>query len=301
MIPSLNANDQQFLNNLNRVTDRMNRAQSRITTGVKLARVSDDPDQVSTLLSARASLSAAEQVQSNLGRITAEVDAAEQALQNAVQLFERARALGAQGATGTQTASTRTAIAGEIGAILEQLVAVTGTQVEGRYIFSGDADRLPPYTIDLALEIPVSVYGGAASTRLIQHPNGTTFLLGHNAREIFDSADPAKNVFASLSALRDAMLANDETAIRSRLDALSQSSDHLNGELAFYGTTQNKVRDAVGYGQALQLQLKTQIGALEDADLTEAILELKQGLIQQDAALSSRSQLPRQTLFDFLR
>jgi flagellar hook-associated protein 3 FlgL len=301
MLTSLNAYDQQFLNNLDRVSDRMNRAQAQITTGVKMAKVSDDPDQVSTLLSARAALSSAAQVQSSLGRVTAEVDAAEQALENAVQLFERARTLGAQGATGTQTAATRASIAGEIGSILGQLVAVTSTQVEGRYVFSGDADRLAPYTIDLNLATPVSAYLGATSTRQIQHPNGTTFLVGHSAQEIFDSADPATNVFATITSLRDAMLANDESEIRTSLDAFTRSSDHLNGELAFYGTTQNKLRDATNFGVALQLQLKTQISSIEDADLTEAILEMKQGQIQQEAALSARSQLPRQTLFDFLR
>jgi flagellar hook-associated protein 3 FlgL len=301
MIPSLNAFDQQFLNNLNRVGDRMNKAQSQISTGVRMANVSDDPDQVSTLLSARAALSAATQVQSNLGRVTAEVNAGEQALQSAVQLFERARTLGAQGATGTQTADTRSTIAGEIGSIMEQLVAVTGTQAEGRYVFSGDADQTAPYTIDLSLTTPVSSYQGASSTRLVQHPNGTTFQVGHTAQEIFDSADPATNVFGTLSALRDALLANDDTAINASLDALSKSSAHLNNELAFYGTAQNKLQDATNFGQNLQLQLKTQISSIEDADVTEAILELKQASVQQEAALTSRTQLPRQTLFDFLR
>lgn len=301
MISNLNAFDQQFLNGLNRINDRMNKAQQQISSGSRMSNVSDDPDQVSTLLSARAALSSATQIQSNLGRVTAEVDAGEQALESAVQLFERARTLGAQGATGTQTADARSTIAGEIGSIMEQMVAVTGTQVEGRYIFSGDADQAAPYTIDLNLGTPVSSYMGGTSTRLVQHPNGTTFQVGHTAQEIFDSTDPATNVFKTLSALRDALLANDSTAINTSLDGLTKSSAYLNSQLAFYGTTQNKLQDATDFGQNLQLQLKTQISSLQDADVTDAILELKQGSVQQEAALSSRTQLPRQTLFDFLR
>ncbi len=301
MISTLNAFDQQFLNGLNRINDQMNKAQQQISSGTRMANVSDDPDQVSTLLSARAALSAANQVQSNLGRVTAETDAGEQALENAVQLFERAKTLGAQGATGTQTADTRSTIAGEIGSIIEQLVAVTGTQVEGRYIFSGDADQAAPYTIDLSLTTPISAYAGTTSTRLVQHPNGTTFQVGHTAQEIFDSADPSTNVFKTLSALRDALLANDDTAINTSLDALSKSSAYLNGQLAFYGTAQNKLQDATNFGQSLQLQLQTQISSIQDADVTQAILELKQGQVQQEAALNSRTQLPRQTLFDYLK
>jgi flagellar hook-associated protein 3 FlgL len=300
MITSLNANDQQFLNNLNRVAERMSRAQRQLSTGVKMARVSDDPDQVSTLLNTRANLSAAEQIQSNLGRISAEVDAGEQALQNAVQVFERARTLAAQGVTSTQTASGRAVVAQEVGAILEQVTRLAGTQVEGRYIFAGDTDHQTPYTIDLNLPLPVSSYLGAVSTRLVQHPNGSTFQVSHTAQDIFDSATPGANVFGSLIALRAALLANDEPAIRNSLDGLTSVGDHLNGELAAYGSFQNNLRNASEFGQTLQLQLRLQIGGIEDADATEAILELNQGQIQQQAALTSRAQMPRTTLFDFL-
>ena len=300
MISSLNASDQQFLNSLNRVGDNMQRAQRQLSTGVRLARVSDDPDQVSTLLNARASLSAAKQIHSNLGRVSAEVDAGEQALQSAVQLFERARTLGAQGATGTQDARTRAVTAQEVGSILEQLTGLAGTQVEGRYIFAGDADQQPPYTIDLSLATPNSAFLGAPSTRLIQHPNGTTFQVAHTAQDIFDSSTPGDNVFAALTALRDQLLANDEVGIRAALDDLTTAGNHLNRELAFYGGSQNKIQQAVDFGQNLQLQLTKQISGLEDADATEAILALNQGQVQQQAALSSRAQLPRTTLFDFL-
>ena len=300
MISSLKATDQQFLNNLNRIATRMNRAQRQISTGVKLSGVADDPDQVSTLLNARASLSSAEQTQANLGRVKAEVDAGEQGMQSAEQLFERIRTLGAQGVTGTQTASTRQAVAEEIGSVMEQLVALTGTQVEGRYIFSGDTDRQAPYTLDFSQATPLSAYLGSASTRQVQHPNGTTFQVGHTAQEIYDSPVAGQNVFAGVLALRTALLANDEPAARVALDNLSPLGDHLNSELAFYGTAQNKIQAATDFGQNLQLQLKTQISDLSDADLTEAILELNQGQTQQQAALTSRAQMPRQTLFDYI-
>ncbi len=300
MIPTLNPFDQQYLNNLDRVSDRMQKAQRQLSTGVRVEKVSDDPDQVSTLLSARASLSATTQIQTNLGRVTAEVNAGEQALETGVQIFERARTLGAEGATGTQTAAGRATIAQEVGSILEQMVALTGTQVEGRYIFSGDSDHQAPYTIDLTQSTPLSAYLGSASTRQVQHPNGTTFQVGHTAQQIFDSATPGSNVFASLTALRDALNANDDTAISNALDALTSVGDHLNSELAFYGTSQNKLQQATDFGQTQQLQLKTQISGLEDADPTEAILELNQGSTLQQAALTSRAQLPRRTLFDYL-
>lgn len=301
MIPSLKPTDQQFLNQLNRISDRMQTAQRQLSTGLRVTQVSDDPDQVSTLLQARANLSSAQQIQTNLGRVKAEVDAGEQALESAVTLFDRVRTLGAQGVTGTSDAQSRAYIAQELGPILQQFVGLASTQVEGRYIFSGDADQTAPYTVDLSQTAPVSAYQGSDATRLAQHPNGTTFRVSHTAQQIFDSSDPTANVFNAIVNLRNALLNNDSVAISTSVDGLKSAGDHLSSELAFYGTTQNTVANAQDFGQSLQVQLKTQISGLEDADISQAILELNQGKVQQQAALNSRSQLPQTTLFDYLR
>jgi flagellar hook-associated protein 3 FlgL len=300
MIPSLDPSGQQFLNQVNRISQRMETAQRRIATGLRLGRVSDDPDRIPALLQARADLAAAGQVQANLGRIKAEVDAGERALQSAVQLLERARTLAAQGATATQTPESRAALAAEIGSLLEQLVGLAGTQVEGRFIFSGDADRTVPYTIDLAQSPPVSAYLGSPGTRLAQHPNGTTFSLGRTAQEIFDSATPETNAFRTLEGLREALLANDEDAVRAALDGLKLVEDHVNIQLARYGTAQNKIAEANEYAESVRVRLQTLIAETEEADLSAAILELNQAQIQQQAALSARASLPRRTLFDYL-
>ena len=301
MISSLDPSSNQFLNGLNRINDQMTHAQREITTGRRLSQVSDDPDEISTLLAARAHLESAKQTISNLGRVKAEVDTAEQSLQTATQLFERARTLAAQGDTPVQTAAARNTLSQEIGSILQQLVGLTGTQVEGRTIFSGDHDQVAPYSIDLTQTNPVSAYQGSAATRLVQHPNGTTFSVSRTAQQIFDSADPTTNVFGILNAARNALAANDDTAIHAAQAAFAKGGEYLSGQLAFYGTAQNRVAEAATFGQTLQVQLESQISGIQDADLTQAILELNQGQTHQQAALESRARIPRTTLFDFLR
>ncbi len=300
MIPILDPASQQFLDNLNRISDRMQKAQRQASTGLKLTQVSDQPDQVSTLLSARASLSAAQQIQTNLGRVKTEADAAEQALQSAVKLFDQVQTLGAQGATDTASASARADLAQELGSVLQQMVGLAGTTVEGRYLFSVDSDQQTPYTVDLTQPNPVSAYLGSSATRLVQHPNGTTFAIAETAQTIFDSNDPSTNVFAAITGLRTALANNDSAAIANSVSGLAKVGEYLNSQLAFYGTTQNKIAEASEYGQTLQTQLQTQIGSLQDADLSAAILELTQSQTQQQAALESRAQMPRKTLFDYL-
>jgi flagellar hook-associated protein 3 FlgL len=300
MISSLDPNSQSFLDALDRIQQRLDNAQRQISTGQRISTVSDDPDQVSTLLQARAALGQQQQILTNLGRVKNETDTAEQSLETAVQLFDSVQTLGAQGASNTQTAAQRSDIAQQLGSVLQQMVGLAGSKVEGRYIFSGNADQQAPYTIDLTQANPVSAYQGGSATRVVEHPNGTTFAVSRTAQQIFDASDPAQNAFTTINNLRTALLANDDTAISAAVDALPKVGTYLNSQLAFYGNTQNNVADATDFGQKLTLQFQTQISGLQDADLSQAAVELTQAQVQQQAALQARANLPRTSLFNFL-
>ena len=300
MISNLDPSNQQFLNDLNRISDRMQNAQRQLSTGLRVSQVSDAPDVISTLLQARASLSATQQTLTNLGQTKSEVDAGEQTLQSAVSLFDQVQTLGAEGATDTATASTRTGLSKQLGSLLQQMVGLAGTKVAGRYIFAGDADQSAPYTFDSTQTPPVSAYLDSDSTRVAQHPNGTTFPVALSAQQIFDSTDATTNVFTSIASLQAALNNNDTPGIQAALGGMTKVGEYMNQQLAFYGITQDKVAEATDYGNTLQTQLQTQISNLESADMTAAIEELTQSQTQQQAALQSKASIPRTTLFNFL-
>lgn len=300
MIPTLNPANQEFVDALNRVSDRLNNDQLEISSGVRLRQVSDNPDQVSSLLQARAALASSQQISSNLANIKAEVDTGEQTLQTAVQLFDQVQTLGAEGATGTQTAATRATIAQQLQSIEQQMVGLADTSIQGRYIFAGDRDQTAPYTYDATQPNPVSAYLGAASTRLALSPNGTTFPVALTAQQIFDSADPTTNVFGAINGLITAMQNNDQTAAQTAVSGLTKVGQYMNDQLAFYGTTQDKVSAATDYASTQQTEIQSQISSLQDTDITATILDMTQSQTQEQAALGSEAQIPRSTLFNFL-
>lgn len=300
MLRSLNASTERFLANLEEIQRRVETAQRQIASGRKLIRPSDDPDQVSTMLQARADLEQTRQIHKDLGRVKTEVDTAEHALQQTALLLDRIKVLGTQGINGTQTAESRASIASEVEALFGQLVNISRTSVDGRYIFSGDSDQTPPYSVDLTQPNGVSAYGGTAATRATRHPSGTTFSVAKTAQEIFDNATPGNNIFAAVNSLRTALLAGDETAMKTALGDLTASSTHLNSMLAYYGSGQNQVEEAANFAANLEVRLQGELSVIQDADLTSAILELQQGQIAQEAALSSKAQMPKSSLFDYL-
>jgi flagellar hook-associated protein 3 FlgL len=300
MVSSLNPVNQEFINSLNQITARMNTTELQITSGVTMQQVSDNPDQVSELLQARASLSTSQQISTNLGMVKTEVDTGEQALSSATQLFDQVQTLAAEGATGTQTAASRATLAQQVQSLEQQMVGLANTNIQGRYIFSGNSDQTQPYTYDPTQTDPVSAYQGTASTRVIQAPDGSTFPVALSAQQIFDSTDPTTNVFTAMNGLITGLQNNDQTAIQTSLSGLSKVSNYLNQQLAFYGTTQDKVSSATDFAQTQQTEIQAQISNLQDTNMSSAIEAMTQDQTQQQAALGSKAQIPRQTLFDFL-
>jgi flagellar hook-associated protein 3 FlgL len=300
MLSGLDPHTQRFLMDLGYMTRRLQQSQVRIASGLKMQSPSDAPEDVTRLLYLRSLHDFTAQLRVNLGRVQTEVNAAEQSLQSAVAIVERAAVLGTQGATDLMSAAQRSSIAGEIEALMRQLIDVASTQVEGRYIFSGDADGAAPYILDLSQDDPFSPYQGSASSRETMHPVGTRFGIALTAAEIFDHPDPEKNVFQALNSLRLALKDNDTDAIMQALGRLRSSEVHLNNQLAFYGTLQNQVAAGLEFAHKQEMRLRSEIGTIEDADLAKEILEMNQTRLVQEAALQTQARMRRVSLFDYL-
>lgn len=300
MIAPIDPASQAFLFGLDQVQQRFNRAQLELTTGLRINTVSDDPALISSLAQIQSQIAQNTQITQNLGQVKLETDTAEQALSSAVTQVEQAQQLGTQGASSFASPQTQQTLATQVGSILENLVGIASTTVEGRHIFSGDADQINPYTVNLALVNPVSAYLGSAATRQVQHPDGSLIPVSLTAQQIFDSGAPGNNVYQSLNAMRLALQAGDINAINAALPGLKSAGTFLNQQLAFYGTVQTRIAGATTYAANQSTSLQTQLSTIRDADSALAITELTLAQTQEQAAFESRAKLPRGSLFDFL-
>ena len=124
---------------------RLENASRQASSGKRVNVASDAPSEIDTILQLRTDAARNTQIQENLSVAKADADAADGALSSATKIMDRARVLASQGATFTLDATGRQSIAGEVQSLLEQMVAVSRTTVQGRYIFGGDHDSTPPY------------------------------------------------------------------------------------------------------------------------------------------------------------
>ncbi|HXB74880.1 MAG TPA: flagellin [Candidatus Acidoferrales bacterium] len=305
MVTNLSPASAAFLVNVERVQQQIADATQQISSGKKVNVASDAPDEIDAILQLRSDIAHNSQIQSNLGLAKTDANAADSALTSATKLMDRAITLGSQGANFTLDATGRQSLAAEVQSLQDQMLATSRTTVQGRYIFSGDADNAPAYVSDPTAANGVDRLVTAPATQRVEDPSGGSFAVGKTAQDIFDSrnADDSlapDNVFASLNSLRLALQNNDTAGITTAVQSLHQASDHLNTAQAFYGSVENRITDASNFADQYDVQLQTQLSQKQDADVAAEAMLMNQGNIQLQASFQMQGKMPHTTLFDFL-
>jgi flagellar hook-associated protein 3 FlgL len=285
----------------------MSRAQDQVSSGYQLQNVSDDPAAVTQIYEDQAQIASTQQTQANLSTATNEVTAAQTALQSAVQAVESAISLATQGATSTQTAQGNANLAEAVSGLQQTLVSLSQTQVNGRFIFSGDQDTQASYQLAPAQPEGVqNLLPGDTSTRVILDANGTPITVARTAQQIFDAQDnlgnpTAGNVFNAINSLLTGLQNNDPVGITNAAGLLQSADDYLNGQLEFYGETGNLLQSASDIAQKFITNEQASLGQVQDANIPEAAQALTQATTEEQAALSVEAKIQQQpTLFSFL-
>ena len=306
MFPGINGITQQYLANLARTETQLQQTTQNISSGIDVNLPSDNPAAIAQIFQTEAALANNKQIQTNLSTVTTEVNTADSALQTAVQTLSSAISIATQGATSTSTANNRAVLAQQVAGIQQTLVGIAQTQVNGRYIFSGDQDTQAPYQLDSTQPEGVQQLVTGASTRTIQSVDGTSFAVALTAQQIFDAKNPdgtpaVGNVFAAVQNLQTALTNNDTAGISSALTSLQSASSYLNDQLAFYGQVQNRVQQATSLAQKFQTQEQTQLSNLQDTDIPTAAAELTKLQTQEQASMTVEATIQQQkNLFSFL-
>jgi flagellar hook-associated protein 3 FlgL len=296
---------------VDRIQQALAEANQQVSSGLKISVPSDDPDQVAPLLQLRADLAQNNQIQSNLVLAQTDATSADNTLSSAIQLMNQAETLATQATDTTLGATDRASIASQIQSIQQQMIDLSNTQVQGRYIFSGDQDQTPAYQANTGTDPignGVTQISTSASTRQIQDPAGGGFSASETAQQIFDARNAdgsaaSGNVFAALNALQlacSSATGSDTSGIQATVANLQAASAQLNSAQGFYGNVEDRIQAAQTYAASQNTQQQTQIGNLEDADVASAALQLSQDNTQLSAAFQAQAQMPTKSLFDYM-
>lgn len=306
MLNNISGTTMRYLADLNRTQAQINQTTAQVTSGKRVTQASDDPADLGEILQLEANISQNQQVQTNLSSATTELQGADSALQSAVSLLQKAESIASQAATTTTTATARAALVSQVSSIQQQLVSLSQTQIDGRYIFSGDQDTQPAYTLDSSGTNGVTQVVSSPSTRTITDASGTAITVALTAQEIFDplntdGSNATGNTFGAINDLLTSLQSGNLTDIQTANTELQAADQYVNLKLTFYGAAEDRVNDATDLAQKFQTQMKTDLSGLQDTDIPSASVSLSQEQVQMEAATSAEaSLLQMKTIFDYI-
>jgi flagellar hook-associated protein 3 FlgL len=269
----------------------------QVSTGRRVNKPSDDPAAVAALVNNNAQFSQDAQFQVNLSDLQARYQAADSVMNSAVQLMTSAISLGAEGATGTLTAANRQTIAAQVAGLQQQMLSLANTSYQGAYIFAGTKVTAAPFSQDSSAPSGVRYDGNSAVTS-VQISEGQSIQTNLPGDQIF--ANTSGNVFGALNDLVKSL--NSGTGIEAANTEVQNAFQQLNAQRAFYGDALNQVQSKENFLSQDKINLSQQQTNLVGADLAQAITNLSQAQVTQQAALSATARvLNLPTLLNFIK
>jgi flagellar hook-associated protein 3 FlgL len=284
----------EVLANLQRGEAALDRAQTQVSSGLRVRRASDDPGAALTVLKLSGGVTAATQHRRNIDAALAGVGSEESVLDQVADTLSRARELAVGQGSDTASAATRAQTKVEVDKLLEFAVQLGNTRGPDGYLFGGYRTDQPPFPDPLD---PATTTVGAGEQRQVEISPGQRMDTVHNAREVFVDT----GAMAALKSLSTALGANDAAGIRTAAAELQGAFDGVQGVLGGTGSRYGQLELTATRLDTLEQTASTHRASLEEADMEETLVQLVTRQSALQATMLSTSRILGMTLSEYLR
>lgn len=296
----LSINHRQTLLDLQSTKNRLAVTQRQISTGKRINDPSEDPSGAALILDFDTSIGANQQYMRQIDSSLSFLNGAETALGTVTNHLQRLLELGTQGASPTNAGAPRANIAAEVDALRSDLLSLSNTQEQGKYLFAGTATLTKPFSGPAAGPI---TYAGNGNSITVDVSSSASVALNLPGDQLFFGSGgqgSATDLFQQVTDLRDGLLANNQAQIQTAYDNLKGMLDRFTTAQTDLGGRQAGLLalkdDLSGFTVTLQ-GIQDDIAAV---DYPSAITQYSNDQTAQQVTLSSLSKVSKTNLFDFL-
>ncbi len=292
------------LSDLNSLSEKMARTQSKASSGREITRPSDDPFNTARAMGLRQTMDANNQYSRNIDDAMGWQDATESALGSMNDLVRRAQDLLLQGATDSTDADSRRMLAGEVDQIIQGLKETANASYGDSYLMSGTATGVPPYKLGAD-----DTYQGDQAGLDPTIPGvvreigpGVTMTINTVGRELLGDGGSDGKLLSVLRQASANLKADNPDATRDvDIKALQGSVDEILNVRARNGAMSNRLEAASTRLGQIQGAVNEQLSNTEDADFAKTMIEFSQQSAAYQASLRAGANIVQSSLMDFLR
>jgi flagellar hook-associated protein 3 FlgL len=302
-----------MLRHLNRGLSRLDRHQQQLASGKQILRPSDDPAGVISVMELRSSLAENDQLLKNVTGALSWLESVDTVLGSVTSVLHRAKELTVYAATGTLNSDDRNAILKEVEQLFANVLELSNASHGGRYLFAGQKSTTMPF--QRASDDPdspdywvIKYHGGLANQEtaaLNVEINSNTVIDLNIIQASGTNAEDAEDqvflpIFNVLSGVIQDIKNDDPGALNQRLGELEDALDGLLSVRAEVGAKLHRVALAEERLKDLHLNLNKMLSNIQDIDVAEAIVNLKNEENGYRVALAVGARIIQPTLVDFL-
>jgi flagellar hook-associated protein 3 FlgL len=281
------------LTNLQRVRERIEQLYQEVSTGTKVSRPGDDPLTAQQILDLNGLLEDGEQYAKNISTGTTYLSSMESALSGMGDSLVRVKELALGAANGTLGAEQRQSVKREVVQLKEQLITLGNSQINGRYVFSGFRNDVPPFDTNGA-------YSGGDGDLRVQIDRTNTVSVNYTGDKILNGAGGGTDVIATLDTLITSLENNDTAGIQGTLSNIDKSVDQLLTARSDIGARMNRLERAGSFIDDTRLYLQKVISSKQDVDFVKAVSDMTRQQTAFEAALAATSKISKMSLLDYM-
>lgn len=273
--------------NLGKISEELSKSNRIVSTGKRITNLSDDPVGLTQVLNIKSSLSNMDQLGRNITLGKTWLSASESALGHVQDLISEAKSLVIQMSNATIGRAERVSGAATIQQMLEEIVSLANTETSGRYIFAGSKTDTTPFDQG-------GTYNGDNNAFTIKIGKDATIQAGSDGEAVFE------DVFTTFSDMKTALESNDIGGIQAAMSNLDNDFEHITAKISEIGSRMIRMEIKENIFQDLKITNTDRLSKIEDADIIEAIIDLKTTELAYQVAMASSAKVMELNLFDYL-
>ena len=281
--------------NVQRNMRRYFSANEKLISGKNLQRPSDDPAAMKELLGLRTYGARLDQYSDNINKASHALKTYDLLIERATELLAKAKTI-AISDTKALNDDMRQVAAVQVSGILEEMLSVANTKADGRYLFSG----FKAYTRPFDPTDPAFTYSGDNGSLAVAVDENRKVPVNFTGDELFKGAGGGVDILSELSAFKTALETDDVAAISSAIATFDAARDQLVNGAATIGVRLSELNDKSEGMKNFKNNVLSRISEIEDVDLAEAVMEMRQMQNAYEASLNASASFMQNSLMDFL-
>ena len=277
--------------NLSSTSSTINELYIKASTGTEVAKASENPSAVGSILSCRSEIVKSERSIENCKNVQDNLTTSEIYLDSIEELMVRAKEIAVTGANDSLSPADKATLADEVSQLQQELLDLANTQVNGKYLFAGYADQTLPFSGS-----PVT-YNGTNDHIMLEINPGSTVAKNITGEELFMSP---VNLFTTLEDLHTTLTSGSSTDVSATLTTLEEAADQVRTQLSTLGNTSARMDDMISMHESALVVLESTLSSHQDVDLTQVLSEIAKMETALEATMQVTARISSLSLLDYL-